>query len=254
MSVSNYNMLNIDVFYDELNRVCSNRAFEKINLGPVNSTDSLFLFIRNIRNSNRNILFAGGFHGNEKAGSLGILKFIEEVDEDILKNINLSFLPLVNPSGFRLSTRYNELGENPNSGFNHDEQNVVSIEGSLLLKHIDLIKRVGSDCFISLHEDPEESRFYLYTFENNDVHGEFTRLLVNTERKFFISMPDGYIAEDFCKDGVIFKAFDGSFEDFLFYSGVPFTSCTETPGMLDLDLRVKANVEIIKSSVRFFLN
>lgn len=48
------------------------------------------------------------------------------------------------------------------------------------------------------------------------------------------------------RNGVSFRQCDGSFEDYLFHEGVPYTACTETPGMEDINRRVEANTRLME--------
>ena len=41
------------------------------------------------------------------------------------------------------------------------------------------------------------------------------------------------------------------FEDYLFHEGIQKTACTETPGQLPIEKRVKANIDIIKTFINF---
>lgn len=63
------------------------------------------------------MLISAGFHGEEAAGPWGMLHFLSELQQDIFERINLSLLPLVNPTGFAKGHRFNKFGENPNRGF-----------------------------------------------------------------------------------------------------------------------------------------
>jgi len=201
-------------------------------------------------------LIGAGFHGEEPAGPWAVAKYLH--DAAIARRLitNVSFLPLVNPTGFCVCRRTNDWGENPNSGFCHIEktQNKISIEGRILLNHLPRLKECAKGGFLSLHEDCDETMFYIYTFEATSFPGPFTQMLRSTEAHFFNSRPDGLCEGANLKDGVAFCHCDGSFEDFLFHEGSPRTACTETPGKLDLELRINANVALIDAFIRFNAN
>ena len=196
----------------------------------------------------RNILIAAGFHGEEPAGVLAINEFI-----GTNSNVSASFLPLVNPTGFYSNHRYNDYGQNPNNGWCHTESGIqeLSYEGEMIQSNIGLIKSLAIDGFISLHEDCDETKFYLYTFEHSNEPGDFSNTLRNAELKHFDHLPDSILAGAQVKNGIIFNEHDGSFEDYLFHEGIQKTACTETPGQLPIEKRVKANIDIIKTFINF---
>ena len=63
------------------------------------------------------LLVAAGFHGEEPGGPWGVIRFLDRVSAKFLSQVNLSFLPLVNPTGFCRGRRENDWGEDPNRGF-----------------------------------------------------------------------------------------------------------------------------------------
>ncbi len=214
--------------------------------------DPLVLVTPAVIGKGPSLLFAGCFHGDEPAGFLGILHFLEFAPREFFDHANVSFLPLVNPTGFRNNRRTNAWGEDPNRGFWHTESNHVkaSREGRILIEHLDLLTLLARDGFVSLHEDVELTQFYLYTFEDSDAPGSFSRLLRDEQAKYFEPVPDGEVEGSLIRDGIIYRECDGSFEDRLFHEGVPRAACTEMPGKCELGLRVRANANIITRVVQ----
>ena len=245
----------VNTFNLELRKCIEEKNFSFEVLGTLNNDlkDEVVLISKKNGDNLPNLLISAGFHGEEPAGVWAILKFLILLNEDDLKNINIAFLPLVNPSGIRANHRYNYLGENPNSNFCHvtDINKKPSEEGRLLLKHLNKLKDLAKDGFISLHEDEDFEEFYLYTFEKSDTPGGFSNMLREAEVKFFKPVPNGNVEKDEVINGIIYKACDGSFEDMMFHHGIPRTACTETPGKLDVNLRIEANLNIIKQSINY---
>jgi len=247
-------------FTKEFNSVLSNNDFILKTLGHINNLPLYFLETANYNTENPSILIAAGFHGNEPAGVWASLWFAKNYHRMKLRqHINISFLPLVNPTGFSNNKRKNSFGNDPNRGFCHSEypelsKEELSEEGHILLKNSDRILKCAKNGFLSLHEDPDETKFYVYTFEKTQEPDRLSKVLLDVENKFFKPYPDGEIAGvngepsgDIAHDGLILNEHDGSYEDYMFHRGVPMTSCTETPGKLDMSLRVKANVELIRA-------
>lgn len=210
-----------------------------------------------------NLLVASGFHGNEQAGPFGILYFLQHH----LVNINLSFLPLVNPIGFDRNSREGHAGHNPNRGF--DGSRRLSDEGAILMQHDKLLRGLASDGFISLHEDPDKKTFHIFTYEQSDkpsrlsesmrtccteYHDTSTGML-NTTVGALDSEEEGQLkhhqkVSDVVEEpGLVFNDIDGSYESHMHQAGIPFAACTETGGRVDFDMRVQANSEVIKRFV-----
>jgi len=242
----------INKFFQEIHSWAPKRNLLVTTLGQVGNLPLLLLEKRNPFSS-RSILIAGGFHGEEPAGSGGIVRFLKTAPERFFDDLNISFLPLINPTGFKVGRRTNDWGENPNQGFCPSSliQHSPSREGLVLLKNLTRIKLLAKDAFLSLHEDVEMERFYLFTFETADTPGLFSQVLHQAESKFFLQQPDGMIEDSKVKDGLVFRKCDGSFEDLLFHEGIFRTACTETPGLLDINLRITANVAIITALAEY---
>jgi hypothetical protein len=198
------------------------------------------------------ILIAAGFHGEESGGVWGIVHYLEETPADRLDSIHLSCIPVVNPTGFSIGLRQNIWGESPNSGFCHPQQGETgpSREGKILIEKTGSLVHRSKSLFISLHEDDEQTGYYLYTFEKSPHPSSFTKQLKSTLSHYFPPVPDGAYDGASVNDGLAFCHCDGSFEDYLFHNGVPRTACTETPASAKLSARVEANAALIESCVK----
>jgi hypothetical protein len=228
--------------------------FELRTLGMVGPYPILFLTPRNKREDCANVLIAGSFHGEEPAGSLGILKFLTESASNIFDSINISFLPLVNPTGFAVAQRYNTWGENPNSGYVQCGENncKTSAEGQVLLEHLNILKDAARDCFVSLHEDTDFEDFYICTFETTENPGPFSQMLHRVESVYFSPTFCTSIDKMSAVNGIVYNHPDGSFEHRLFVEGIPCTACTETPGKKEIECRIEANRAIIDAVCTYF--
>jgi len=248
----------IKEFIRALYEIASKKGLVIVKLAQIKKYPILILTPSKI-NKGPNLLIAAGFHGEECGGPWGILHFLQTCSNSILEKANVSFLPLVNPTGFAKGKRENYLGEVPNTDYIHTIKKIErSQEDLFLLKNIKLLKKLAKQGFLSLHEDQEHSKFYLFSFENSEVPSSFSKRLVTTGSKFFrvqngkikYHYSDGTIDESSVDKGIVFKKHDGTFEDLLFHEGVPRAICTETPAFDNIDKRIKANSEIIKSFVK----
>jgi hypothetical protein len=245
------------IYLYRLKRIAKKKSLRLHTLGVLeDGSEILFLETQPASRDIPRILVAAGFHGEECGGDWGILHFLERTPTSLLKRMHLSCIPVVNPTGFRRGQRNNIWGESPNSGFCHlkPREPGPSREGKVLVNHRDLlILRAGSG-FLSLHEDNEQSGFYLYTFERTSQPGTFTHRLKSTESLYFRPVADGIYDGARVNDGLAYRHCDGSFEDYLFHHGVIRTACTETPGTANLSIRVAANAALIEAFASFALS
>ncbi|WP_372870251.1 M14 family metallocarboxypeptidase [Shewanella sp.] len=193
-----------------------------------------------------NLLISAGFHGEESAGPWGLLYLLSQLDESLFDRVNLSLLPLVNPTGFAKGHRFNQLGENPNRGFFIENGKAksgddTSHEGKILLEHAHLLQVASRDGILTCHEDVLLTDTYVYTFEPSQVPGRFSHTLRDALGHYFPIARDGSIDDCPVQDGIIFNHFDTSFESFLVRSGARVGCCSETPGQQNLDQRILAN-------------
>ena len=222
-------------------------GYTMLSLGRLPNGDHIYCLVRPLNDKKPSMLTAAAFHGEEPAGAWAILKFLAEADPKLFDKINLTFIPVVNPTGFKRGKRLNLWGENPNDGFVHHGK--LSKEGKILVQNLPELLLRSKNCFLSLHEDDDESRFYVYTFETGGCPGAFTNALVATESQFFPSIPNGLWKDAYAYESAICQHCDGSFEDYLYHAGVPYTAATETPGLRPLGERVDADVALIHTAV-----
>ncbi|MFA4827439.1 MAG: succinylglutamate desuccinylase/aspartoacylase family protein [Candidatus Shapirobacteria bacterium] len=251
------NGFGIEDFYRKL-KVSLGDEWDCKELGMVEKYPIWLITGKKKKETGKNLLIAGGFHGDEVAGVWGIIKFLTNKSK-IPENINLAFLPLVNPTGFALKNRHNRWKQDSNRGFFH-KRNGLSKEGKILKKNEKLILETARDGFLSLHEDLEQKKFYVYSFEKSKSPGKFSKVLMDAGKKYFgghnngkiINRYNGKVEEVCLKGGLCYKKHDGSFEDWLFHKGIKKTACAETPGQEKLEKRIEANVDIIKSFINYF--
>lgn len=117
-------------------------ALHRVPLSTVNSQLSTRLYI------------SAGIHGDEPAGPLAALRLLQE--NCWPTNVELFFLPCLNPTGFVLNSRENDGRKDLNRDYRHLETEEVSA-------HIRWLERQpGFDVAFCLHEDWESQGFYVY--------------------------------------------------------------------------------------------
>ena len=224
--------------------------FSEIVLGKIQECPLLLLSPKIISINKPNILVAAGFHGNEPGGPLGVLYAFQKYGQ-YFEEVNISFLPLINPTGYRLGSHKNSLGQNPNRNFCHENEtnSITSVEGTVLLEHKGLIQKLSKDGFLSLHEDVDMHNFYFYTFGDEKTRQDLHNTLFESLTNHFQPCLDPEIEGCPAKLAAIENNHDGSCEDWLFHSGCRFACSTETPGKADISLRAEANADLIRAFI-----
>lgn len=244
----------IDTFYACLNEQVSRLGLLERKLGEAGNYPINFYQSPTQKTLRPSLLISAGFHGSEPAGPWGMLHFLNELKPELFDHINLSLLPLVNPTGFKRGHRFNQSGENPNRGFVLDNDRAksngdTSAEGKALLEHSKLLQAASKDGILSCHEDVQQKGAYIYSFESNQNPSQFSKTLRDTLGQYFSIAQDGKIDGCTVKDGIIFNQFDHSFEAFLVNLGANVGVCSETPGKQNIDQRIIANSAIMQSFI-----
>jgi len=238
-----FNAANLGFFYARLFAVVSRRNLRVRTLGYANGWPIFFVHGQKQRQS---LLVAAGFHGEEQAGPWALLWYLETADD-----IDVSFLPMVNPSGFMRTRRCNDEGDSPNTGFIHVQPGEhLSAEGEVLKANVGRLRESGAEGFLTLHEQAHAPCFYLYALEKES--SALTLAIRDAGARFFPLAGDGPVpppGSGMVRSGIVSNEHDGTFEDLLFHEGVSRCFTTETPGMTDLPGRLQAGVAVIRTFV-----
>ena len=176
----------VERYWKKLVQVCINR---KLSMHPLGRTGKQFVWmIRNDVPGNK-ILITAGFHGDEVAGPLGILRFLETADNDLLFSCGLTVIPIVNPVAFR--KRHNNRTRS-NCGFILGMFDKLSIEGKVLEKNMNLLRDCSRNGFLSLHETTDEIRFSLYAYTHPFILYAVEKILEEGKKYF---LPICFISE-----------------------------------------------------------
>ncbi|MDF0533144.1 M14 family metallocarboxypeptidase [Shewanella sp. A32] len=201
------------------------------------------------------VLISSGFHGEEAAGPWGMLHFMSELTDTIFTQINLTLLPLANPTGFSKGHRFNRFGENPNRGYlSVGDGATPSVEGKLLLAHAQLLLAASRDGILTCHEDILSQQTYLYAFEPSKQPGAFSQGLLAALTQYFPVTEAAVIDDCPVENGIIFNHFDSSFEAWLVRSGAKAGACSETPAKANFDRRILANSAVMQQFIAGYHN
>ena len=150
-----YNDYDFDKYQKKLILMARKHNLISDVLGVVRNHNILLLRKQKFTSGPR-VLIAAGFHGEEPAGPWCILKFLEVYGYP--SDVNMAFLPMVNPTGFRLSRRADFYGRKPNSGYINtggiDHLNInLSPEDKILKDSGNYLKIFAVDSTFTMHED-----------------------------------------------------------------------------------------------------
>ncbi len=209
------------------------------SIGVVENYD-IFKVVINPK-AERTICFIAGVHGDEPAGPLGVLKFLED-HVYVPSTKRVIIIPLVNPTGFEARTRKNYQNLDLNREFDKKE-----LQGEAKIVW-DAIKNEKIDFLHTLHEDPEAKEWYMYHTEEK-VLAEDLRDLAKKYFKIFdgknkhpLTGEQDTIYDDKIYEGLIPLPHTrrGTIEDKIYDFHIPYI-VTETPGQESLQKRIDFN-------------
>jgi hypothetical protein len=251
-------------YFSEMTRHCAAKRFWLTPLGYVD--DEPIWLIRTRLNRSHNdpkILIVSGFHGEEIGGPYAVLKWLKDCNSTILKDIDVSLIPIVNTWGFAKGSRYGSTGGPNNCGFCHFDVELDEIkpEGIVLRDNIDILRLMAKDGYLSLHEDANEKRCYVYRYEECEEPSPIVVEMRDLLSKHFHSIAREGVEVDTglrgkkaqVVEGIVHNHCDGSFDDWMMHLGVPRVIVTETPAKCQLKRRINAGKEAIDKFIEVIL-
>lgn len=143
-------------------------------------------------NLSRSVYLIGCIHGNEIAGTTGLLNYLHR--GEFPKNIRIEIIPLLNGHGFVNNTRNNQNDMDINRDFC---QSVMQPETKSL---INLFNTDKPEMIWTLHEDQSCDNFYAY-YSNHDLLHLWNKM-ISIASDYFPIM-NGEIHGDQCANGLI---------------------------------------------------
>jgi len=184
-----------------------------------------------------------GIHGEEIAGPFSILEILRQPKKYFNKKICYRIYPVINPTGFDLKQRYDDDGKQLNT----INKKILKSDNFKEVKFFfDDIKKIDFDGFLSLHEEIVNKEFYAFVYEKEamDIYEKIMKI-----NKKYVKIFKNKTIEKFKTDkiGLIKNIHDQSFEDYIFsHKHTSISLCTETPGQIPLEERIKINLRNIK--------
>ena len=204
------------------------------------------------------VLLSTGIHGDEPAGPLAALAFLESGPP---QDFNWILTPLLNPTGIALGSRENEAGLDLNRDYAQPRSSEIQAHLAWLAE------QSVPDLFISLHEDYDASGFYLYEIQlagRPSIHQKIFQQVaahLPIEPGPLIdgreSTGDGWFFREELPDLAQFTAEEGGYPEALHLSklGCPLSLTFETPThAVGVEIRIKAHLAAIKATIDEFSN
>jgi len=191
-----------------------------------------------------------GIHGEEIAGPFSLLEAFKSPKKYFNKEICYQIYPVINPTGFDLKQRYDDDGQQLNTL----NKKILKSKNFREVKFFfNDIKNVDFDAFLSLHEEIVNKEFYAFVYENKPL--DLYEKIMKTNKKY-TKIFENKTIERFKTDehGLVKNIHDQSFEDYVFsHKHTPISLCTETPGQIPLEDRIKINLRNIKIISNYLL-
>jgi len=255
---------NVDEWLEKFGAIASKYSYTKKILGDAFGYPIDLFYSKRHKEAKKSILLTTLFHGDESACMAALYEVFSAGLFDNYKDLAISFIPIVNPTGFELNQRMNKIGENPNRGFDYGVE-APSVEGDILLHNSDLLFQLTKDGFLSLHEDSDVGEgIFVYTYEK-DLRAPLghafldanINIMTPLNGKIITDFEKGY-KEDLIADGLVLNEYgDGTYEEMLFTDNIcTIAAVTETPSRLDVSFekRVELNKNYIKAFLDFVIN
>lgn len=180
-------------------------------------------------------LIAAGFHGDEPAGALAVVQYLEQGES--LEG--LAFVPLMNPSGFDERTRLDADGLNPNRDYGSPG---ASASAEVFTSNAAALVPLARDLYLTLHEDYDEDRaFYFYASGDRGFIAE----VYNQASQYFEPLAGRDMAIQAEDRG------DATSEAFMLNQGVATVITVETPSEASLERRIAAHMAIIRAAAGY---
>lgn len=196
---------------------------------------------------------SAGIHGDEPAGILAIEEMIRQ--NRFPHSVNWLIFPCLNPTGYLLQKRLNDLGIDLNRDYYYQKSEETRLHAAWMKKECPNI-----DLYLSLHEDWEAKGCYLYEINTHPEYKGFAREILSVAQPI-IPLDPGPIVDAHLLDapGLIRHLpepdeIEGWPEAIFACKHKPLLSYTfETPSTFPLQQRVEAHIAVIEFCARRFV-
>jgi predicted deacylase len=197
-----------------------------------------------------NIVVQAGIHGDETDAVKVLVKWLQEIKEEHLKQANFTVFPCLNPYGYQYGSRSN--GDKLGVNVHLNSPNIKNIQELTLLKtHYPKVV----DLFIDLHGDcGKYGKEAIYAYERIPKGAESpTKHAFLKNKEFIPYLTSETIYKEPCKDGVIYDPIrDESIQDYMSDNGCECALTLEVPGRLKGINQISGSVRVVHDIIEFF--
>ncbi|MEI7480114.1 MAG: hypothetical protein WCJ59_00615 [bacterium] len=228
--------VNIDIIgYEDFEKIGQKYPIYRITINP---------------EASKRMCVVAGVQAYEIAGPLSMLDIFSNPHDLFNSHVSYRIYPCINPTSFDLRQRMDDDGVDLNSLTKWSLRDKRYKEVQVFFEDI---KNWNMDIFVSLHEDVDLKEFYAYIFEE-EPKVIYRKIIERWRNDFGGILKDNKIYGDNVMDGLIINDHDDSFEDYLYTNKIAkIALCTETPGLLSLEERIRMDVDnlrILSDSLR----
>lgn len=208
-----------------------------------------------ISNSNKTgkytAVIQAGIHGNEPEGIFVLLKWLQNVPNSVLNQINFIIFPIMNPYGYAHRTRRNGKKQMVNSLYfwTKNEQIPELINFN---KHYPK----NLNLFIDIHGDcGKYGKENIYAYERIPKEAKSPCMRAfKLNNKLLPYIKNDTIYQESCKNGVIYNPVrDDSIQDYMSDNGCECAITLEIPGRLKGLNKIYGSYKILDSIIQSFL-
>lgn len=248
---------NYTIIQSHLLSLAENLGLKITTLGKVHEDGKIcpiYMFSNSSKNKGPELLITAGFHGNEPAGPLGLIRFMKKYN-NLLNKANITFVPLVNPIGLMKFRRGGQDGLDTNRGFVPCSIHYpLSVEGKILMKNREVLLDAAADGHVSMHEDPEGQGFFIYSWEKEP--GIIGNDMVEFGKKYLPVATEEYLKRKGhnSKNGLVLNENHSSFGELVESAGLPISVTIETPCLKNLKERSIDQCELVREFVEYCIS
>lgn len=200
------------------------------------------------KQASHSVAVTAGIHGDEPAGVEAVVRFLEKPTPGWAKGIRFVIFPCMNPFGYEHNRRTNYAGLDVNRQYRDSALPEVRAQKRVM-------RGRRFDLHITLHEDVDARGFYIY--ELTRTPRQIALQIVQNVMPIIPFDPRLRIEGRRARNGLIRrnvrpgrrKHWPEAF--YMFFHHADHTLTTETPGKMEMEKRVKAQLIALATACRF---